>query len=76
MKVGDKVRHKKHEGIATIVDFQINQEWNFFKQKRVIKTKYIAQYENGNLLTFYGFNIGKTVFKYEPYEQLSFFDQI
>jgi hypothetical protein len=77
MKVGDKIRYKRQEGIATVVSMRVERTWDDLKKKTVTKTRYTARYDDtGYLLNFYGYNIGKTVFKCEPVEQLSFLDEI
>lgn len=75
MKIGDKVCHKRREGVATIIHVEVKSSHDPTRGV-VTKTEYLATYEDGSPLTFYGFNIGKTIFKYEPHEQLSFLDQI
>ena len=75
MKIGDKVRRKGIIGEATIVSCEVKLDWDDHKQKQIVKTAYKARYENGYLITFYGFNIGKTVFKSDG-EQISIFDYI
>ena len=75
MKIGDKVRRKGVMGEATIVSCEVNKHWDDIKQKQIIKTTYTARYENGFLITFYGFNIGRTIFKSDG-EQISIFDYI
>lgn len=77
MKIGDKVIHKKHEGIATVIQIDVQNLWDDIKQRHLVKTKYIARYEGtGHLLNFNGYDIGKTIFKYDRNVQLSFFDDI
>ena len=77
MKIGDKVYHKKYPGIATIVHADIQQDYDIIKNKKVVRTKYIANYTNGKSIIFHGFDIGKTVFKSETIsQQLSLFDSI
>ena len=77
MKIGDKVYHKELSGIATIVKVNIQQSEDIIRRKTVIRTEYVANYPTGESITFYEFNIGKTVFKYEPLsQQMSIFDYI
>ena len=76
MKVGDKVYHKKRGGIATITHSTIDSTYDIVQSKKITRTKYIATYPNGTTFTFFGFDIGKTVMKYKPFEQLTFFDEI
>lgn len=61
MKIGDKVRSKKvrHDETATITYVSI------IKMGKKCRTTYNARFDDGSELTFYGFDIGKTVFKVE-----------
>lgn len=75
MKVGDKVQSKSiPEKDATIISINIETTWDDLKKREVTKTRYVARYDNGTLINFYGFNIGKTIFKSNDSTQLSFFD--
>lgn len=74
MKIGDKIRHKRRQGIATIVNTEVEVTYDDFKDRKIVKTTYIARYEDGRLLMFHGYHINKTVFKVDEFEQLSFFD--
>lgn len=75
MKIGDKVYHKNREGVATIIQSRVLNVLDYDATGKIqVRTEYLATYEDGSPLIFYGFNIGKTVFKYEPNEQLSFLD--
>lgn len=78
MKVGDKVRHKNHEGIATIISFKVERIFDDFKQRPITKTSYQARYDDtGALIKFYGYDINKRIFKVDGgNKQLSFFDFI
>lgn len=76
MKVGDKVYHKKRSGIATVIDCTIHSTYDIRLDKKITRTKYIASYPDGTAFTFFGFDVGKTVMKYKPFEQLTFFDEI
>lgn len=76
MKVGDKVYHKKRGGIATVVDCVIHSTYDARLDKKVTRTKYIATYTDGAIITFFGYDIGKSVMPYKPFEQLTFFDEI
>lgn len=77
MKVGDKVYHRKYPGIATIVRVDVQHSYDIVNRDTKTRTMYTANYPNGESFTFYGFNIGKTVFKSEPIsQQLSLFDSI
>lgn len=75
MKIGDRVRSTKvrSEDFAVIkkVDIDIKKRSEDVSN---VKTKYVAEYPDGSELTFYGFNIGKTIFAVDDYEQLSLFD--
>lgn len=76
MKVGDKVQLKKHEGYATVINMKIETTLDDFKGKPVTKSSYVARYDNGALLKFYGYDIGKRVFKVKDNKsvQLSMFN--
>ena len=76
MKVGDKIQHNKHEGFATVVNMKVETVLDDFKGKPITKSSYTARYENGALLKFYGYDIGKRVFKVKGNQatQLSMFD--
>lgn len=74
MRIGDKVRHKRREGVATVIDLTVKTAWDDFKNRTMVNTTYTARYDDGSLLRFYGFNIGKTIFKVEDFEQLSFLE--
>lgn len=77
MKIGDKVYHRHMPGIATVIRVDIQQNYDVRKKKNTVKSEYTAVYPDGTPITFYGFNIGKTVFKSEPIsQQLSLFDSI
>lgn len=77
MKVGDRIKSTKIRptDIATIVkmDAKIKERAG----KKEIHTKYVAKYSDGSEITFYGFDINRSVCKYEePDGQLSIFDYI
>lgn len=77
MKVGDKVYHKSLVGIATIVHKEIHQTYDPIKKFTKMRTKYIANYPNGESIIFYGYDINKIVFKSVPInQQTSLFDSI
>ena len=76
MKVGDKVYHKELAGIATISRVTVSKSKDAVKNQEIARTKYIANYPDGRSITFFGFSIGKTIFKYEPIRQLSLFDDV
>lgn len=76
MKVGDKIVHKRRNDPATIIKVVVTHYWDDFQRKTKIKTKYVARYDTGAIITFNGFDIGKSVIEYEPNVQLSFFDSI
>ena len=77
MKVGDKIYHKKFMGLATVIQTTVETTWDVRKNSQVVRTKYLATYSDGRPITFYGFDIGKTIFKHEPItEQVSIFDII
>lgn len=67
MKVGDKVYHKRDSAIATVIQMTVDTVWDDFKNRAVTKTKYVARRDdNGYLIKFYGYDIGKTIFKKIP----------
>lgn len=74
MKVGDKIRCKRYTGIATIIDFQVKQTMDDFKNQTIVRTTYTARFDDGRLIRFHGYDIGKRIFKVEDHEQISFFD--
>ena len=77
MKVGDKIYHERYMGLATIIQSTVETTWDVRKNSEVVRTKYLATYSDGRPITFYGYDIGKTIFKHEPIgEQLSLFDNI
>ena len=68
MKVGDKVRSTKvrPKETATIVKADINiREGDELKPKKEIRSTYTAKFDDGSSLIFYGFDIGRSVFKVE-----------
>lgn len=68
MKVGDKVRSTKVRPteVATIVKADINiREGDESKPKKEIRSTYTAKFDDGSSLIFYGFDIGRSVFKVE-----------
>lgn len=78
MKVGDRIYSTKiipYE-LATIEKIDVDIKKRDGKKDEV-RTKYIAKYLDGSEITFYGFNINKTVFKHiEPDGQYSISDYI
>lgn len=77
MKVGDKIQAKLIPNEeATVISSNIETVWDDIKKRKVVKTKYVARYDDGTLINFYGFNIGKTIFKSDDGTQLSIFDYI
>lgn len=78
MKVGDVVYSTKIRPYekATIEKLDVDIKIRNGKKDEV-RTKYIAKYLDGSEITFYGFNINKTVFKHmEPDGQYSLSDYI
>lgn len=75
MKIGEKVRHSKHSGIYTIVETNVKKRTNP-DGKESTRVTYTATSRNGRSITFYGYDIGKRVFKVEGKDatQLSIFD--
>lgn len=76
MKIGDRVYHLELAGIATITQAIVAQKYDPKKDKTVTRTKYTAKYPDGKSFIFFGFDIGKKVFKYEPITQTTLFDLI
>ena len=68
MKIGDRVRFKKvrPNDEAKIVYFEMKKMNN-----GKIRTRYLAEFEDGTQYTFYGYDIGKKVEKVEEYHQIS-----
>lgn len=66
MKIGDEVFSTKVRPTdpATIIDVEVVVKEKTGK-KQEVRTKYKAKYSDGSELTFYGFNIGKSIFKFE-----------
>lgn len=68
MKIGDvvystEIRPRVH---ATVISADVDIRWREKKngtKKKEIRTKYIAQYLDKTTMTFYGFDIDRTVFK-------------
>ena len=69
MKIGDEVISTKVRPTdpATIIDIEVVVKEKDVKpgKKKSVRTKYKAKYSDGSELTFYGFNIGKSIFKFE-----------
>ena len=69
MKVGEQVISTKVRPgePATITHADMVAKWrdNNGVKKKEIRTTYRAKYPDGSELTFYGFNIGKSIFKFE-----------
>lgn len=78
MKVGDKIVHKKYEGPATIFRSVVETNLDLLTKTTRIKIKYMARQDNSpwTIFEFYGYEIGKTIFKYDPNNQMSFLDSI
>jgi hypothetical protein len=77
MKVGDKIYHKKYAGLATVIQSTVETTWDVRKQKEVVRTKYLATYPDGRPITFFGYDVNKTIFKHKPVnEQMTLFDFI
>ena len=69
MKIGDKVRSTKvrPNDVATVIksNVALNNKRKADVVKKEIRSSYEAEYADGSKLIFYGFNIGKTIFKVE-----------
>lgn len=67
MKIGDKVRSTKVRpgDIATITKshFDIKDGVTAHGRRKVFRTKYEAEYDDGSKLIFYGFDINRFVFR-------------
>lgn len=78
MKVGDVVYSTKVRPYekATIEKVDIDIKEREGKNKE-IRSKYLAKYLDGSELTFYGFNINKSIFKHMEHDgQMTIFDYI
>lgn len=78
MKVGDLVRHKnkRPKETALVIESVIKTTWDDFKDRAIVSTSYTARYNDGSLLKFHGYNVGKTIFVAMSAEQLSIYDLI
>ena len=78
MKVGDKIVHKNYEGPATIFRSIIQTDLDLISKVERTKVKYMARQDNSpwTIFEFYGYDIGKTIFRYKPNGQTSLFDSI
>lgn len=69
MKIGDEIFSTKvrPNDVATITDVEVVAKWKETKtgKKKEIRTKYLAKYPDNSEITFYGFNINKSIFKFE-----------
>lgn len=67
MKIGDMIFSTKvrPNDTATIIKADVVIKWKETKtgKKKETRTKYIAKYPDGSEITFYGFNINKSIFK-------------
>lgn len=65
MKVGDKIFSNKvrTDQTATIVKADVYSRLE--RPGKGIRTKYVAKYDDGLELTFYGFDINRSIFKKE-----------
>lgn len=75
MKIGDAIRHKNITGEAVVISSTVHSFWDDIKQKIVVSTEYEARYDDGRLIKFKGYNIGKTIFNSDG-QQLSIFDYL
>lgn len=77
MKVGDVVYSTKVRPYekATIVKVDVTVKNR--ENKKEVRSKYVAKYLDGSELTFYGFNLNKSIFKHIVQDgQMSIFDYI
>lgn len=69
MKIGDEIFSTKvrPNDVATITKTDVVIKWKETKtgKKKETRTKYVAKYLDGSEMTFYGFNINKSIFKFE-----------
>lgn len=75
MKVGDKIIANKirPDDIAVVIKADVVIHEN--EGNKQTRSTYKARYNDGHEITFYGFNIGKSIFKYEePDGQMSIED--
>ena len=73
MKVGDRVRSTKYKGLFKIIEYKVETTLGI-DDKPVVRLTYLAMDETSfKTLKFFGYDIGKTVFKTKDYEQLKLF---
>ena len=69
MKIGDVVYSTKVRGgdYATIIRAEVvlKKKDSAAKSKQEVRTKYTAQFKDGSSFIFYGFDIGRSVYKVE-----------
>lgn len=67
MKIGDIVKSKKirKSEKAKIIKVDINVRHNDNKGRNECRTTYLAEFPDKSTFTFYGFDIGRSVFKVE-----------
>lgn len=65
MKIGDIVMSTKSRPYenAKITKADIKQVYNEKRNRVETRTTYTAEYPDGSLLIFYGFNVNKSIFK-------------
>lgn len=78
MKVGDKIRHKRFNGTATIFRSIVQTDLDRLTNKTTVRTKYMAQLDTSpcSIFEFHGYDIGKTVFECKDDGQTTLFDSI
>ena len=79
MKIGDVIYSTNVRGgdYATVIDAEVKLKEKNTKagKKTEVRTKYTAKFKDGTLLVFYGFDIGRSVFKFEePDNQMNLSD--
>ena len=70
MKIGDivystKIRPKTPAVITNAEVVIKEKELKSGRKKKECRTKYQAKYDDGSMMVFYGFDIGRSVFKVE-----------
>lgn len=73
MKVGDRVRSTRHNGLFKIVETKVETTLDM-EDKPVVRVTYLAIDEAGyKTLKFFGYDVDRTVFKAKDFEQLKLF---
>lgn len=67
MKIGDIIRSTKvrPNDTAKVIKADVKQRYNDKKKKTEIRTEYVAEFEDKTTMTFYGFDIDRSIFRIE-----------